>query len=261
MNSHDAQAMTTMTPTFGDSRPVLNVAIVGLLACAGVFVVALGARTGQLDKTLYALIGLLFLSGVATSVAGAVRARHWAIETEREVDLLETVEDVPDFLRATGDSTTPFRAAVYGMVQASRPGRSAKSDPWLEVMADRLDRLIGPVRWLSGICVLLGVLGTALGAMQSLSGLTTYASSAEVSSGAKMFGELLGVGGPIASLSLAYGSTVLGVLASIILNALAGAVGASLRTYLDHSREIFESYITPNLENGESQVGYEGDQR
>ncbi|UYV12405.1 MAG: hypothetical protein NCW75_14035 [Phycisphaera sp.] len=239
--------MTTMTPGFGEARPVLDVAIVGLLACGGIFLLALAVSQGRLEHAVYLLIGMLFLGGVGTVVAGAVRARQWSRETEREVEHLERIEDVGTFLVDTAGSTTPFRATINGMAQAGRHGRPIHGDDWVGVMEDQLDRLAGPARWLSGSCVLIGVFGTALGAMQSLSGLSAYASSADVGSGPKMFEELLGFGGPIASLSLAYGSTVLGVLASIVLNALAAAVQASGRAYVAHSRELLANYIVPAI--------------
>lgn len=247
MPVHNERTMTTMTPDFGQARPVLDVALVGLLACGGVFLLALAASRGRLEHAVYLLIGMLFLGGVGTVVAGAVRARQWARETALEVEHLERVKQVDTFLVDTAVSTTPFRATIHGMAQAARHGRPIRCDDWAGVMEDQLERLAGPARWLSGSCVLIGVLGTALGAMQSLSGLSAYASSADVGSGPKMFEELLGFGGPIASLSLAYGSTVLGVLASIVLNALAAAVQASGQAYVAHSRELLANYIVPAI--------------
>ena len=247
MSVHDGRTMSTMTPDFGQARPVFNVALVGLIACSGVFVLALAASQGRLEHAVYLLIGVLFLGGVGTVVSGAVRAKQWLRETAREVEHLQQVEEVDVFLVDTAESTTPFRATINGMAQAARHGRPVRCDDWAGVMEDQFDRLAGPARWLSGSCVLIGVLGTALGAMQSLSGLSTYASSADVGSGPKMFEELLGFGGPIASLSLAYGSTVLGVLASIILNALTAALQSSCRDYLDHSRELFADFIVPAI--------------
>ncbi|MFI4915093.1 MAG: hypothetical protein ACIAS6_01125 [Phycisphaerales bacterium JB060] len=247
MPANNGRVMTTMTPDFGRARPVRDVAVVGVVACGTVFLLALAASRGRLEHAVYLLLGILFLSGVGTIVSSAVLAQRWSRETRREVEHLDRVRNVGVFLAATGTSTTPFRATIHGMAQAARHGRPIRCDDWAGVMEDQLERLAGPARWLSGSCVLIGVLGTALGAMQSLSGLSAYASSADVGSGPKMFEELLGFGGPIASLSLAYGSTVLGVLASIVLNALAAAVQASGQAYVAHSRELLANYIVPAI--------------
>ena len=245
--SNEQNEPTTMTPSFGGINPVRSLAGVGLaiVSCVGVLVV--GMAFNRLDFALYGVQFALAGAGIVLSIGWAYRLQDWVRASAAELAHLENLRDVWAFLRETASSGTPARAAIYGLANSVRPGREVNIDGAMEVLWVQLTRPTAAIRLIAQQLVLLGIFGTALGAMRSLVALTLFASTSEVEAGPEMFRQLLGVGGPIASMSLAYGSTVLGLVGCMVLRATAGALDASATSYANHLREVLQNYVAPDL--------------
>lgn len=244
---NDRYEPTTLTPSFGNVNPVRSLAGVGMAIASCIGVLTAGAALNRLDVALYGVQLALAGAGVVLSVGWAYRLQDWVRQSAAELAHLENLRDVWSFLRATESSGTPARSVIYGLAHSVRPGRAVNIDGAMEVLWVHLTRPTATIRQLGHQLVLLGIFGTALGAMDSLGDLTVFASTNEVDAGPDLFRQLLGVGGPIASMRLAFGSTVLGLIGCLVLRSTAGALDASATAYANHLREVLQNYVAPDL--------------
>jgi len=228
----------------------------GLIVTAVIGVLGLGAVTDRIDFALYSVMLTIFGAGVVIAAAWAIRLHAWIQATDAEFRFLEQNPSVQGFLTATSSSTTPSRGAIFGLYHSVRPGRRTEIDSHIAVMSIELVKAPAVIRLIGSTLVLMGILGTALGAMLSLTELSEFASTADVSAGPELFGQLLGPGSPIASLSLAFGSTVLGLASKIVLGAIAGSLQAHGQAYVSHVAELLANFVAPDLWiNGETGEG------
>lgn len=243
----DRYEPTTITQSFSEIHPVRSLASTGMAIVFCVSVLVLGMAFNSLDFALYGVMLSLAATGIVLSIGWAYRLQDWVRLSDAELGHLEIHRDVWAFLRQTTSSTTPARSAIYGLAHSVRPGREVNIDGTMEVLLVQLTRPTTSIRLMAQLLILLGIFGTALGAMRSLVELTAFATTSEIDGGPELFRQLLGVGGPIASMGVAYGSTVLGLIGSMILRSTAAALDASANAYANHLREVMQNYVAPDL--------------
>jgi len=248
MKNNNPQAnSTTITGGFGSIRPLHSLLTIVLIISVALVVLGLGAAAGHMDYGLYTVMVALFGAGGVIVVRQFFQLNIWLGETAAEFEFLEKRKSVRQFLDASTSSTTPARAMIYGLMHSLRPGRRVESDWHLAVMDAELAKVPSRVRLIGTTLVQLGIFGTALGAMASLSALSTFAATTEITAGPKLFQQLLGPGSAIGGLALAFGSTVLGLGSGMALRALAGALEAISQAYADHVAELVGWFVLPDL--------------
>ena len=231
----------------GYGSPLRDLLIVAAVIAAALTVIVIGRAVGRTDFAFYAVMFSLFASGGVLGVGRALKLQDWGRATANEFTHLEKIKSTARFLAATTASTTPARALIYGLVHSMRPGRRVETETHLAVMEAELMKIPGVIRLIGATLVQLGILGTALGAMESLSDLSAFAASTEVTAGPELFQDLLGPGSALGGLALAFASTAIGLGANIALRAVAGAIEAASQAYVNHVAELIASFVLPDL--------------
>jgi len=238
---------TTISDEFGAITPLPKLGI-ALAACSAAAAgIGFASYMGHLDLGFYAVMLATLLFGVMKAILAAQRLQMWSEASAAEVDYLEREPDLHEFLDATRESPTPFRRLVFSLVVSRRKGQTLDAADRLRVLENVLQRPAATLRLLSSLLVLGGVTGTASAAMLVLHDLSSFASESDLTGGMELFGRLLGVGGPIAGLAPAYGTTVLGLAGAICLAALAGVLDREADQYASHCRELVVTYVVPDL--------------
>lgn len=235
------------TITSGYGKPIRDMLAVGSALAVIAVVLVVGMQAGRSDLAFYGVMTSVFVCASGFGVHKTLNIEAWTRESAREFLLLERVQNVGRFLLATANSITPSRALIYGLVHCVRPGRSVAIDHLVTIMEFELLRAPRILRLVGATLVQLGILGTAVGAMESLNDLSFFASGSEISAGPELFKDLLGPGSALGGLALAFGTTAMGLGANIVLRAVADTLETSSITYVNHVAGLAATFVVPDL--------------
>ncbi len=180
------------------SNPLFNGAIIGVLAFGILY-------------TLIALINVLRVSraaGHATALVREVQAGNKQLSHVNEILLGPSQSGVGDFLR------TVHRILSQGEASATLPYM-------LDSVAVHAEDRRALVRYLTGALVLLGLIGTFYGLLVTIGGvrdvLGNLSTGAEVDTVALLIGLQERLARPLDGMAIAFSSSLLGLLASLVL--------------------------------------------
>jgi hypothetical protein len=228
-----------------------------------VFLVAVAITVGVLFFPLMkmflanpALNGLI----VAVLFAGIGYVFRQVLRLRPEIDWIEA------FRRADPSISlrrAPVLLAPMAAMMRERKGRVMLSTvsmrSLLDTIASRLDEAHDIGRYLTGLLVFLGLLGTFWGLLQTVTavGATINALSPATSDFASFFNELkAGLEAPLGGMGTAFSSSLFGLAGSLVLGFLELQAGqAQNRFYND-----LEEYLSENTRLGSGTAVVEGDQ-
>ena len=165
---------------------------------------------------LNGLIGLVLLIGIVLSFARVIRLFpevSW-VNSYRRADLGRTAR--PPTLLAP-------MAAILGSDRAGRLTISAQTmRAFLDSLANRLDEARDISRYLTGLLVYLGLLGTFRGLIETVSSVGTINNNLNVGGDADtVFNSLKeGLAGPLGGMGISFSSSLFGLAGSLILGFL-----------------------------------------
>jgi hypothetical protein len=165
---------------------------------------------------LNGLIGLVLLIGIVLSFARVIRLFpevSW-VNSYRRADLGRTAR--PPTLLAP-------MAAILGSDRAGRLTISAQTmRAFLDSLANRLDEARDISRYLTGLLVFLGLLGTFWGLIETVSSVGTIINNLNVGGDADtVFNSLKeGLAGPLGGMGISFSSSLFGLAGSLILGFL-----------------------------------------
>src|SRR5580700_8500754 len=165
---------------------------------------------------LNGLIGLVLLIGIVLSFARVIRLFpevSW-VNSYRRADLGRTAR--PPTLLAP-------MAAILGSDRAGRLTISAQTmRAFLDSLANRLDEARDISRYLTGLLVFLGLLGTFWGLIETVSSVGTIINNLNVGGDADTVFETLkeGLAAPLGGMGISFSSSLFGLAGSLVLGFL-----------------------------------------
>lgn len=206
---------------------------------AFVVVVALiaGALAGELQG---AFLANPVLNGVilAVLILGIAYILRQVLQLKPEVDWIETYRRNEPGLSV---QKSPTLVAPMAAMLGERPEHFSLSAPSMRSLLDsissRLDESRDISRYLIGLLIFLGLLGTFWGLLETVASVGTTVSSMSLSSGdfETLFAELQrGLGAPLSGMATAFSSSLFGLAGSLMLGFLDLQAGqAQNRFYMD----------------------------
>ena len=206
---------------------------------AFVIVVALiaGALAGELKG---AFLANPVLNGVilAVLILGIAYILRQVLQLKPEVDWIETYRRNEPGLSV---QKSPTLVAPMAAMLGERPEHFSLSAPSMRSLLDsissRLDESRDISRYLIGLLIFLGLLGTFWGLLETVASVGTTVSNMSLSSGdfETLFAELQrGLGAPLSGMATAFSSSLFGLAGSLVLGFLDLQAGqAQNRFYMD----------------------------
>lgn len=209
-------------------RMIAFVAVVALIA---------GALAGELQG---AFLANPALNGVilAVLVLGIAYIMRQVLQLKPEVDWIETFRRNEPGLSV---QKAPTLLAPMAAMLGERPGQFSLSALSMRSLLDsisaRLDESRDISRYLIGLLIFLGLLGTFWGLLETVASVGTTVRSMSLSSGdfETLFAELQrGLGAPLSGMATAFSSSLFGLAGSLVLGFLDLQAGqAQNRFYMD----------------------------
>ena len=209
-------------------RMIAFVVIVALIA---------GALAGELQG---AFLANPVLNGVilAVLILGIAYILRQVLQLKPEVDWIETYRRNEPGLSV---QKSPTLVAPMAAMLGERPEHFSLSAPSMRSLLDsissRLDESRDISRYLIGLLIFLGLLGTFWGLLETVASVGTTVSSMSLSSGdfETLFAELQrGLGAPLSGMATAFSSSLFGLAGSLMLGFLDLQAGqAQNRFYMD----------------------------
>ena len=209
-------------------RMIAFVVIVALIA---------GALAGELQG---AFLANPVLNGVilAVLILGIAYILRQVLQLKPEVDWIETYRRNEPGLSV---QKSPTLVAPMAAMLGERPEHFSLSAPSMRSLLDsissRLDESRDISRYLIGLLIFLGLLGTFWGLLETVASVGTTVSSMSLSSGdfETLFAELQrGLGAPLSGMATAFSSSLFGLAGSLVLGFLDLQAGqAQNRFYMD----------------------------
>ena len=223
--------------TFRFSRPLrywlralVFLALIGFL----IFILQDGLRTAFMTNP--GLNGLI-VGALAVGVLLALR-ELWRVDSEARSATRLSADPGGATLRRN-QVISPLAAVLPALDQRNLPPSQATS--LLESVAVRLDDGREVLRYLAGLLVFLGLLGTFWGLLETVSSVGNVIKSLRTGAEAGvLFDELkAGLAAPLAGMGLSFSSSLFGIAGSLILGFLDLQVGQSQRRF----RNEIEGYL------------------
>jgi MotA/TolQ/ExbB proton channel family len=235
----------TVSPAFGPFRPLLIGTVLLLTCLSGAAFV-----NGSPSDGLNAVILACFAYGVGQWLWATAYLVLESWRTRRVVNRLEgeTIEAV----LASGGHRGRFLAVVRGLnhQHQTHPG-SIDAGGLLSAMDLRLRERNERAALSAQLLVTLGVLGTVIGLMAMMTGMSASVHAADKDASKSLMSVLFGPDGPLSGLSTAFTTTLLGTLfGGIVLRMLTASTARATDRLMVQCDELISVYILPALRAG-----------
>lgn len=187
-------------------------------------------------------IAVVFVLAFAKSLADVLFLDREFKRTEEQIRLLWAVNNLKLFMDRAGPSI--FRHHVSNLVSIFKRDDKIDQDNLIELVHTRLKSRIRPLDATANIMVSLGLVGTIVGLIKSVSGLGGAMANAGTNEG----GLLEGMNQTLAGMGTAFAATLLGaIFGGVILRLIFLSVNSQTDYFVAHIAEIGEVYILPVL--------------
>jgi hypothetical protein len=198
-----------------------------------------------IEYGMYVVIGGL---GIALIVKGYFDVRFLDRETHlasRQVRILESVDDFETFFQRAEKSV--FRAHIDNLYTISLSQQEIVQDNLIQVLHDRLMARNRVIDLFASILVTLGLIGTIVGLILMMEGLTEVMRVQNAEEG--LLNRLADSStGPLQGLATAFYTTLLGaVLGGVMLRVLTNIVDTNVMRYTAHLAELTEVHVLPYM--------------
>jgi len=229
-------------------RMVVFLAIVALI---GVILHRPIVQAFAANPALNGLIGLVGLIGILLAIRQVVRLF-------REVAWANRFREG----RAAEGSRPPLLLGPMASLLGDRLGESFLSAPALRAILDsigaRLDETREIMRYLTGLLVFLGLLGTFWGLLSTVSAVATTIQALDVGSGDTnvIFENLkTGLAAPLAGMGIAFSSSLFGLTGSLVLGFLDLTAGQAQNRFYTELEDWLSSLTEIGVAGGEVRSG------
>jgi hypothetical protein len=198
-----------------------------------------------IEYGMYVVIGGL---GIALIVKGYFDVRFLDRETRLaslQVRILESVDDFETFFKRAEKSV--FRTHIDNLYTISLSQQEIQQDNLIQVLHDRLMARNRVVDLFASILVTLGLIGTIVGLILMMEGLTEVMRAQDAEEG--LLNRLADSStGPLQGLATAFYTTLLGaVLGGVMLRVLTNIVDTNVMRYTAHLAELTEVHVLPYM--------------
>ncbi|MEM7245985.1 MAG: hypothetical protein AAF533_11625 [Acidobacteriota bacterium] len=235
------------------------------LICAAVLiglllVGALSRGDGVSPRTLLAptmLSLMLNLAVLSAFVVALILVLRWLVRASREEATIDRFAQglTPGAqLDLHSVDLAPLKKSALGerievLATASRAGRDIEVSALGESLLDREEARVAAARYAAGTLVLLGLLGTFLGLLLTIGGVTAVVDNLDVSPQTDIEAFLIqlkeGLRRPLEGMSLAFGTSLLGLLGSLILGVAALGLSAAQASWTGKLEELTALALAP----------------
>jgi len=219
---------------------------IAMVLVFGVLSIAMIANSkAAIEWGMYIAIGGL---GIGLIIKGFFDARFLDRETKlasQQVAILEEVDDFDTFLDRAPISV--FRSHIDNLYTISLSQPDVYQDNLIEVLHSRLMAKNRVVELFASILITLGLIGTILGLIMMMDGLS--AALATPSGGDGLLDKIADPdSGPLAGLGTAFYTTLAGaIFGGVILRVLTSVIDASIMRYTAHLAELTEVHVLPYM--------------
>lgn len=207
----------------------------------------------ETNPGLNGLIALVLIAGIIISMRQTytlIPAVHW-LENFKKSDVTETVGDAPALLGSMAKMMDEQRDKKMSLSTMSM-------NTLLDGIAARMDEGREITRYIIGLLIFLGLLGTFWGLLGTIGSIGDTINSLQVSSGdiSLMFEDLKeGLAAPLAGMGTAFSSSLFGLAGSVVLGFIDLQTGQAQGRFFNHLEDWLSS-IT-KLSSASSNIGIE----
>lgn len=201
-------------------------------------------NSGIINNAMYLVIGLLGTGLILRSFFDAKQLHHQTRLASSQIRLLEQVDNFDDFLQRSEPSI--FRSHIENLHIISQSHCDISQDNLIELLHSRLIARNKIVELFSSILITLGLIGTILGLIIMMDSLTAIMANAEMDE--NFMKVLVGEGGPLSGLGVAFVTTLIGaIMGGVVLRVLTNVVNSNIMEYTAHVAELTEVYVLPHM--------------
>lgn len=205
---------------------------------------------GLINWAMYAIITGLGIGLIHKGYMDAKFIQNQSDLASQQIKLLEYIDNMDDFLTQTKPSI--FRSHIENLYTIAQAHVDVSQDNLIELLHARLVARNKVVELFASILITLGLIGTILGLILMMDGLTHVMK--DEANKEHLMTMLVADGGPLAGLGVAFITTLLGAtLGGVVLRVLTNVVNANIMTYTAHIAELTEVYVLPYLRTIASQ--------
>jgi flagellar motor component MotA len=209
-----------------------------------------GEYQGLINWAMYLVISGL---GIGLIIKGFFDARFLQTQTDlasSQIRLLEQVDNFEDFLKKSRPSL--FRTHIENLFTISQSHVDISQDNLIELLHTRLLARNKVVELFSSILITLGLIGTILGLILMMDGLTDVMGNSAMDE--NLIKNLVSEHGPLSGLGVAFFTTLLGaILGGVVLRVLTSVVDSNIMEYTAHIAELTEVHVLPYLRKSAEQ--------
>ncbi|MDA7569279.1 MotA/TolQ/ExbB proton channel family protein [Emcibacteraceae bacterium] len=222
-----------------------------IIVCAFLFPTMQSAF--ETNPGLNGLIALVLIAGIIISMRQTytlIPAVHW-LENFKKADGTEPAGDAPELLGAMAKMMDEQRDKKMSLSTMSM-------NTLLDGIASRMDEGREITRYIIGLLIFLGLLGTFWGLLGTIGSIGDTINSLQVSSGdiSLMFEDLKeGLAAPLAGMGTAFSSSLFGLAGSVVLGFIDLQTGQAQGRFFNHLEDWLSS-IT-KLSSASSNIGIE----
>ena len=222
-----------------------------IIVCAFLFPTMQSAF--ETNPGLNGLIALVLIAGIIISMRQTytlIPAVHW-LENFKKADGTEPAGDAPELLGAMAKMMNEQRDKKMSLSTMSM-------NTLLDGIASRMDEGREITRYIIGLLIFLGLLGTFWGLLGTIGSIGDTINSLQVSSGdiSLMFEDLKeGLAAPLAGMGTAFSSSLFGLAGSVVLGFIDLQTGQAQGRFFNHLEDWLSS-IT-KLSSASSNIGIE----
>jgi len=238
---------------------LLRIAVVWSLVAAAGFALLIAAPTlvasfldvPPLNVALNLVIVAAFLVGLFMTVAWLVRA----VRQEGQINQFVRTNfgDAPGRRRTTwsldGIGRSAMRERAELLAELQKSGSSYDAGSLADALLDREEPRVAVARYTSGMLVLLGLLGTFVGLLITISGVSDVVDGLAIPASGDIEGFLLplqaGLRTPLRGMTVAFSTSLLGLAGSLILGAGALALQAAQAAWIGKLEQATALYLVP----------------
>lgn len=201
-------------------------------------------NSGLINNAMYIVIGSLGAGLIIKSFFDARQLQHQTSLASSQIRLLEQVDNFDDFLARSESSI--FRSHIENLHIISQSHGDISQDNLIELLHSRLMARNKIVELFSSILITLGLIGTILGLIIMMDSLTAIMANAEIDENFMKL--LVGDGGPLSGLGVAFVTTLIGaIMGGVVLRVLTNVVHSNIMEYTAHIAELTEVYVLPHM--------------
>lgn len=193
---------------------------------------------------MYVIIGVVAVACVYKSYLDVKYFENEMKLAADQVKILEHVNSFDEFFAQAKPSL--FRFHISNLFTISKTHTEINQDNLIEILHGRLLARNQVVELFASVLITLGLIGTIVGLIFMMNGLTEVMQTSGGSS--NLLVDLTKAGGPLSGLGVAFYTTLLGAtLGGVLLRILTSVVDTSITQYTAHMAELTEVYVLPYL--------------